>query len=100
MIFKETGFRPLYRQICALELNDDLRKRLKNCPDIDKASHAIVYGYIDPKNGFMLEVLGAGKQAPKHFHFRDTYKGRRISINISDVADVPFMKFERLEPST
>ena len=98
MNFKETGFRPFYHHVCALELNDKLSKRLKNCPEIEKASHAVVYGYIDPEKGLMLEVLGAGKQAPKYFYFKEPYEGRRITISISDVADVPFVWFEKLEP--
>lgn len=98
MNFKETGFRPFYHHVCALELNDKLTKRLKNCPEIEKSSHAVVYGYIDPEKGLMLEVLGAGKQAPKYFYFKDPYEGRRISISIGDVADVPFVWFEKLEP--
>lgn len=98
MNFKETGFRPFYHHVCALELNDKLSKRLKNCPEIDKASHAVVYGYIDQDKGLMLEVLGAGKQAPKYFYFKEPYEGRRITISISDVADVPFVWFEKLEP--
>ena len=68
MNFKETGFRPFYHHVCALELNDKLSRKLKNCPEIEKASHAVVYGYIDPDKGMMLEVLGAGKQAPKYFY--------------------------------
>ena len=98
MNFKETGFRPFYHHVCALELNDKLSKKLKNCPEIDKASHAVVYGYIDPDKGLMLEVLGAGKQAPKYFYFKEPYEGRRITISISEVADVPFVWFEKLEP--
>ena len=98
MNFKETGFRPFYHHVCALELNDKLLKRAKNCPEIEKSSHLVVYGYIDPEKGLMLEVLGAGKQAPKYFYFKDPYEGRRISISIKDVADVPFVWFEKLEP--
>ena len=98
MTFREIGFRPFYHHVCALELNEKLKKKLKNCPDIGKSSHAVVYGYIDPDKGLMLEVLGAGKQAPKYFYFKDPYEGRRITINISDVADVPFLWFEKLEP--
>lgn len=98
MTFKETGFRAFYHQICALELNDKLRKRIKNCPEIDKASHVVVYGYIDPEKGLMLEVLCAGKQAPKYFYFKEPYEGRRISISISDVTEVPFLWFEKIEP--
>ena len=74
------------------------KEALNNCPEIEKSSHAVVYGYIDPEKGLMLEVLGAGKQAPKYFYFKDPYEGRRITISISDVADVPFVWFEKLEP--
>ncbi len=98
MTFKETGFRPFYHHVCALELNDMLRERLKECPQIEKASHAVVYGYIDPDKGLMLEVLGAGKQAPKYFYFKDPYEGPGISISIGEVADVSFAWFKKLEP--
>ena len=98
MNFKETGFRPFYHHVCALELNDKLRELLKDCPEIDKSSHAVVYGYIDPENGLTLEVLGAGKQAPKYFYFKEPYENTRVFIRISEVAEVPFLWFEKLEP--
>lgn len=98
MNFNETGFRPFYHHVCALELNEELRGRLQECPQIGKASHAVVYGFIDREKGLMLEVLGAGKQATKYFYFRDPYEGPRITIRIGEVADVPFVWFEKLEP--
>lgn len=88
MTFKETGFRPFYHHVCALELNELLRERLKECPQIEKASHAVVYGYIDPDKGLMLEVLGVGKQATKYFYFKDPYEGPGISISIGEVCVV------------
>ena len=98
MIFRETGFRPFYHYVCALELNDHLRETFKNCPDVAKASHGVVYGYIDQQGELMLEVLGVGKQAPKYFYFKEPYEGARISIRSSEVTDVPFVWFENLEP--
>ena len=98
MIFKEEGFRPLYHYVCAFELNDTLREIAKDCPDVDKASHLVVYGYIDPAEGLMLEVLGVGKQAPKYFYFKDPYQGKRISLHVSDVESVDFCFFPKLEP--
>lgn len=79
MIIKEVGFRPVYHLVCAFELNDKLKEIIKDCPDAGKASHAVVYGYIDPKEGLMLEILGAGKQAPKYFYFKDPYEGEKIT---------------------
>lgn len=98
MILKDAGFRPLYHYVCAFELNDKLRDLIKDCPDANKASHAVVYGYIDSKKGLMLEILGAGKQAPKYFYFKEPYEGRKISIEASTVQDVEFMYFPELEP--
>ena len=98
MIIKEVGFRPLYHMVCAFELNDKLKEIMRDCPDIEKASHAVVYGYIDPKDGLMLEILGAGKQAPKYFYFKDPYKGKRLTIKASEVEDIEFMYFPDLEP--
>ena len=98
MIIKEVGFRPVYHLVCAFELNDKLKEIIKDCPDAAKASHAVVYGYIDPKEGLMLEILGAGKQAPKYFYFKDPYEGEKITIKASEVEDVEFMYFPDLEP--
>ena len=97
MIIKEVGFRPLYHFVCAFELNDVLREVVRECPDADKASHMVTYGYIDPKDGMMLEVLGVGKQAPKYFYFKDPYQGKRISLQASELEDVEFMFFPELE---
>ncbi len=99
MNFKETGFRPFYHHVCALELNDTLRQKIRNCPEADKSSHAVVYGYIDPEKGLMLEVLGAGTAEPESesFYFKAPYEGRRITISIADAADVPFLWFEKPE---
>lgn len=98
MIFKEAGFRPIYHYVCAFEMNAMLRELTKECPDAAKASHAVFYGYMDPKKGIMLELLGVGKQAPKYFYFKEPYEGRKVSIPASDVEDVEFMYFPDLEP--
>lgn len=97
MKFKEDGFRPLYHYVCAFELNDKLRELIKDCPEAAKSSHAVAYGYIDPKKGLMLEILGGGKQAPKYFYFKEPYEGKRITISVSEVADVEFVFFPELE---
>ena len=98
MLLKDSGFRSVYRKICTFELNDQLRERIQACPDVDKATHVVCYGYIDPKKGLMLEVLCAGKQTSKYFHFKDTYEGERITLPASDLKDVEFDDFENLAP--
>ncbi len=98
MLLKEYGFRPVYHNVCAFELNDKLRDLVKACPDIDKSSHAVCYGYIDAKKGLMLEVLCGGKQATKYFYFKDLYEGERITISASNLKNVEFDFFPNLEP--
>ncbi len=98
MNFNETGFRSFYHHLCALELNEKLSKKLKNCPGIEEASHAVVYGFINPEKGLMLELMGCGRQEAEGFSFHDIYEGRRITIGISDVAGIPFQSFEEQEP--
>ena len=66
-----SDFKCAYHTLCAFELNDVLREVVRECPGADKASHMVAYGFIDPKEGLMLEVLGVGKQGPKYFYFRD-----------------------------
>lgn len=97
MKLKEVGFRAVYHQVVAFELNEKLKGLIKDCPDSAKASHAVFYGYIDPQNGLMLEVLGAGKQAPKYFYFKEPYEGSRISVKASEYDDVEFVYFPNLE---
>lgn len=98
MLLKEYGFRPVYHNVCIFKLNDKLRDLIKACPDADKSSHAVCYGYIDAKKGLMLEVLCGGKQAPKYFYFKDVYEGERITIPATDLKNVEFDVFSNLEP--
>ena len=44
MTIKEVGFRPAYHFVTAFELNIDLKKIVKDCPDAEKASHTVFYG--------------------------------------------------------
>ena len=98
MKLSETGFRPVYHYVCAFEMNDKLRELAKNCPDVDKSSHVIFYGYIDPKQGLTLELLGTGKAAKKYFYFKDPYVGERINVMAFHVENVEFLYFPKLEP--
>ena len=97
MKIKDVGFRPVYHYVCAFELNEKLKELIKDCPEVDKASHMVAYGYIDHEKGLMLEVLGAGKQAPKYFYFKEPYSGKRITLHASEVDEVEFMFFPKLE---
>ena len=97
MTIKEVGFRPIYHSITAFELNAELKKVVKDCPDADKATHAVFYGYIDPEDGLMLELLCVGKKAPKNFYFKDPYNGERVTIKASDIDELDFVYFPEID---
>lgn len=97
MKIKEVGFRPLYHYVSAFELNADLKKVVKDCPEADKATHAVFYGYIDPEGGLMLELLCVGKKAPKNFYFKDPYTGKRVTIKASDLDELEFVFFPEFD---
>ena len=57
MTIKEVGFRPVYRFVSAFKINDMLKKLVKDCPEAEKSSHAVFYGYID-NDVFFSEYAG------------------------------------------
>ena len=61
MIFKDTGFRALYKNFCAFPLTEKYKKCMKEYLNIDKANCMLVYGYIDTEAGMTLEVLAGGR---------------------------------------
>ena len=99
MLFKEIGFRAIYRQVCAFKFNEQLRELAKDCPEADDSTHAVMYGYIDPKKGLMLEILGTGKMGRKYFYFKPPWTGRRITIPLSDVENVDFNTYTDIDLS-
>ena len=98
MLYKEIGFRAVYHQICAFKFNDQLRELTKDCPEAGDSTHAVVYGYIDTKKGLMLEVLGTGKMGRKYFYFKAPWTGRRITVPMSELAELDFASYPDLDP--
>ncbi len=79
------SFRDVYHKICAFELNDFLKKLAKNCADIKTAKFVVFYGFVDPKQGLMLELLGTAKSGKTRINANEPYKGERITISASKV---------------
>ncbi len=98
MQYKEIGFRAIYHHVCAFKFNEQLRDLTKDCPEAVDSSHAVAYGYIDPKKGLMLEILGTGKMGRKYFYFKAPWTGRRITISLQEVEDVDFVPYPDLNP--
>ncbi len=98
MLYNEIGFRAIYHQICACKFNEQLRELTKDCPEAGDSTHAVVYGYIDPRKGLMLEILGTGKMGRKYFHFKAPWTGKRLTISISDAVNVDFNIYKDLDP--
>lgn len=96
MNFKEVGFRIFYHNFVALKLDDQLRKLLEGYPDADKATYILMYGYIDPRKGLMLDAVAGGKKGTKYFHFFDPNKGnrKRSCIQAKKVADAEIFFFD------
>ena len=96
MTFKEVGFRVFYHNFVALKLDDQLRKLLEGYPDADKATYILMYGYIDPRKGLMLDAVAGGKKGTKYFHFFDPNKGnrKRSCIQAKKVADAEIFFFD------
>ena len=94
MNFKEAGFRAFYHNLVALKANDVLKPLLKGYPDAESASYVLLYGYIDPAKGLMLEVLAGAKKGTKYFHFFDPNNKKRSTIAAGKVADLDIFYFE------
>lgn len=94
MNFKEAGFRAVYHRLVALELDDKLRAFIEDFPDAEQATHVLMYGYIDPNKGLMLEVVAGGKKGRKYFHFFDTNPDKRVNIPIKKAAKAEIYFFD------
>lgn len=93
MKYEDVGFRALYKQYSALEMNDAVRTALQHFPGAKGANCALVYGYIDREAGLMLEVLAACKQDDKGFRFAAGRDDIRSFIRVGAVKDVEFYHF-------
>lgn len=97
MTLKETGFRALYHNFCALPLNKKFKDCMKEYPNIEKANCMLVYGYIDTQAGLTLEVLAAGDKKGDGYRFYDTSKEARFFIRADAVEDTEFAYFEDVD---
>lgn len=94
MKYSDIGFRGIYHNLFAVTLTKNLLPIVKGYPDIDKADHLLVYGYIDHEAGLTLEVLAGGKKGRSGFRFFDTNVSVKGMIRIGAVTDNEFYYFE------
>ncbi len=92
MTFREAGFRAFYHQMVVLPADRTLRPLLAGFPNSDETTSMLMYGYIDPEKGLMLEVLaGIKKEDSGSPSLVQTNPGIRSSISAAQVADTPFV---------
>lgn len=78
MNYHETGFRALYRQFAAFNLDDKYKKALSDFPNADKSNCMLVYGYIDREAGMTLEVVAAGIRTNENYRFFESSAKNRF----------------------
>lgn len=90
MKYKDTGFRAVYKQFCAFELNDIFTDLMKDYPGINEANCVLTYGYMDQEAGITLDCIAAGQQKGHSFSFADTKTDVQAIIRIGSVSEVEF----------
>lgn len=94
MLYKDTGFRALYKRFVAFMLSDNIKECIENYPNVDEANCVLTYGYIDRECGMTMEVLAAGKKDGDSFSFFDTSIEYRVMIRVGSVANNEFFVFD------
>ncbi len=89
MLYKETGFRAVYKQFCSFPIGA-ARGAVKGFPGADTANCILTYGYIDREAGLSLEILACGISKDGKSRFFDTLADVRSFIRIGAVMDVEF----------
>lgn len=85
MTYKDIGFRGVYHQFIAIDIDKTIGKICKSYPNFDKANCVLVYGYIDHTAGTTLELLDCGHRDKDSFVFYDSPTDKRDIIRIGAV---------------
>lgn len=90
MKYREVGFREVYHQFCAFEMDPRIQIIMKDFPDINKADHFIGYGYYDSECGMTIELIcGCSKREGGYTVF-DTSLSTRAMVRINSLMDMEF----------
>ena len=87
MTYKDIGFRGVYHQFIAVNIDKTIGKICKSYPNSDKANCVLVYGYIDHTAGTTLELLACGHRDKDSFVFYDSPTDKRDIIRIGAVEE-------------
>ena len=87
MTYKDIGFRGVYHQFIAVDIDETIGKICKSYPNSDKANCVLVYGYIDHTAGTTLELLACGHRDKDSFVFYDSPTDKRDIIRIGAVEE-------------
>ena len=90
MKYKDTGFRAVYKQFCAFDLNNTFKDLMEDYPGINEANCILTYGYMDQEAGITLDCIAAGQQKGHSFRFADTKTDVQAIVRIGSVSEVEF----------
>lgn len=88
MAYKTQHFRKIYHNVGIFEINDKIRKLVKDYSEEKDSTHVCGYGYIDPNKGLMIELLDLGKFGKTRYTSKKKLTDKSLSLPFSDVSDV------------
>ena len=98
MKYTDVSFRAVYHQFCAFVMTDDMRDKMQNYPGLSTADSALCYGYMDPDQGLMLEILACAKyDGEEGFRFAGSNDKTCASVRVEDVKDDDFWVFQEAD---
>ena len=91
MKFKETGFRPLYKRLCAFALDmPHAGDAIEGFPGAVEANCVLTWGYYDQACGLSLEILAAGVRLEKGMLFFEGCGEISSKLRIAAVENTDF----------
>lgn len=87
MKYKDFGFRGVYKQFNAIYCDDKLIDLIKEEPGGATANCVLTYGYIDPDQGLMVEIIAPGVGEGDTFRFTDGNPNKRLSFSAREIGD-------------
>lgn len=94
MLYREEGFRAIYRQFVIFPVTEAVRAKIARLPGANGAELMVAYGYIDHKAGLMLEVLAAGIKDSQGYSFAEGKPSVSVKIPLAEMADLEFQPLD------
>lgn len=73
-------FRAFYKEFVIVPIEESFRPLLEGFPGYQGAPYALVYGYVDPARGFMVEVVAYAEKGGGDFRFRNSTHKKKVHL--------------------